>query len=158
MKTSQQPTNRILVRAHTDSEWDFCDFAIIDCGKEWADRTAKRLDAARTLYDDTDFFSCCYFDGGVSFCVSREEDLDELLPDGNVWTFVELEDGEQERFAVPESRLECYRQVLYKSDYGRYTALGKHTGEEFYTEDLPLGEITEAIPNRPSETTQTPKS
>ena len=33
MNISDKPTNRILVKAHTDNEWDSCDFAILSTPK-----------------------------------------------------------------------------------------------------------------------------
>jgi hypothetical protein len=34
---------------------------------------------------------------------------------------------------------------LYGHGCGRYQAYGKHSGETFFTRDLPLGEIIEAM-------------
>jgi hypothetical protein len=140
MKISEQPTSHILVKAHCHSEWDNCNFAIINCGDGWAEDVAKRMDSTRHLDTDTDFFSAKYFDCGVSFYVSKEE-LDELLPAGKDWAFVELEEDEESDFTEPETMLDCYEMVLFKEGKGRYQAIGEYTGEEFHTEDLPLREI-----------------
>ncbi len=143
MKISQQPTDHILVKAGTDSEWDSCDFAIISCGKDWAERMGKRVDAVRHFPDDGSFFSSRWFDGSASFYVAQEQDMNGMLPKG--WAFVELEEGEEEEFNTPESRLDFHTLVLWKDGSGRYAADGKHTCEEFYTEDLPLATIIESM-------------
>ncbi len=145
MKISEQPTTHILVRAGTDSEWDKCDFAIIDCGKEWTERISKRIAAVGHIPDDGSFFSARWRDSSVSFYVSQEQETTELPPQG--WAFVELEEDEEESFNAPENSLTLYALVLYKNGGGQYTAHSKHSGEEFYTEDLPFATIIESIIN-----------
>lgn len=41
MKTSLQPTEYLLIKAMTDSEWDDCGFAIIRISEEWKSRKRK---------------------------------------------------------------------------------------------------------------------
>jgi hypothetical protein len=42
------------------------------------------------------------------------------------------------------SRLDCYRLVIFKNGTAYYQAYGKHTGEEFYTEESDLNIICAA--------------
>lgn len=142
MKISQQPTDHILVRAHTDSAWDCCNYAIVACGGDWAEWLKKRIAAARPLNDIDDFFSSKYFDYSASF-YSLDEEVE--IPDDKNWAFIELGEGEKDELPEPESRLDCRMLTLYKDGSGRYSACGKHSDEEFWTEDLPLVEITDAI-------------
>jgi hypothetical protein len=148
MKISQQPTGHILVKANTNSEWDDCDFAIIDCGGDWAEKMKKRLTDVRGYKDDLDFLSSRYYDTAASFYVSDEDESDDILPEGRNWAFVDLEEGEENNFKEPENRLSGYSLVLFKSCWGIYKVNGKHTGEEFFTEELPLEEILESISNQ----------
>jgi hypothetical protein len=141
MKISEQPTSHILVRAHCDSEWDCCDFAIIDCGKGWAEEIAQRLDTARHLHENPGFFSTRYLDCSASFYSSTDDETDDELPKDKDWAFVELEEGEEETFDEPESYLDMYTLTLYQDGSGRYMASGKYTNEDFYTENLPFAEI-----------------
>lgn len=55
MKLSSTPTEYILVRANSQSEWDCCDFAIITCDNYWKEAIKKRLEAAKT-FDAPDSF------------------------------------------------------------------------------------------------------
>lgn len=144
MRISEKPTKHILVKAYIDSEWDCCDYAIITCGDGWAERIKRRLEACRPLCDDERYFSSKYFDGSASFYVSSDEET-ELLPADRDWAYVELEEGEPAKFSVPENRQECHTVVLYKDGGGRYQAFGKHTGEVFYTADLPFDEIVASL-------------
>lgn len=144
MKISQQPTNHILVKAYCQSEWDNCDFAIIACYGGWKERMQKRIDVARLFDNDDDLFSFRYSDYNAGFYVSKDgqpEDLLSEIENGAGWVFVELEQGEEDEFQTPESRLDCHMLNLYIDGTGAYTAYGKHTGEEYYTESLPFAEI-----------------
>lgn len=146
MKISQQPTNHILARAYTNSDADSCDFAIITCRENWAEDIRKRLDATLSNNDIDEFYSSRYRDGSADFYVSNESTAD-VLPDGQDWAFVELDEGEQDQFEEPEGRLDCYYMALEKNGLGFYTASGKYSGDEFYTTDLPLKDIIERMLN-----------
>ena len=43
MKRSDQPTEYIFIKAYTNSEWDYCDFAIIRITEQWRTVMRKRL-------------------------------------------------------------------------------------------------------------------
>ncbi len=147
MKLSEQPTNQIIVRADCNSEWDNCDFAVITLREGWAEEIGKRLEIARALHENPNFFSTRYFDSSASFYRINYEETGDVLPGNKDWSFVELDDGEEDRFLEPESALELYTLTLYKDGCGRYKASGSHTGENFYTEKLPLSEIIESVGN-----------
>lgn len=149
MKISQQPTNTILVRAHCQSEWDNCDYALISCGEVWREDMQKRLEAANQFNDyDNSLIAFKYSDYSAGFYVSSEEDIVKLLsetgPDSE-WAFVELEEKEEDSLTTPENRLDCHMLNLYKDGAGAYIAYGKHTGEEFYTESIPFVKILECM-------------
>jgi len=147
MNISDKPTNRILARAHTDSEWDSCDFAIITLSEDWRKMQFERLEAITPFANDLSFFSLHFFDGAADFYQHGDDglpDIDELLGD-NEWAFVELTQEEQDNLTPPGSALDCYEMVLYKDGDAKYTAYGKHTDEEFWTTELPLRKILEQL-------------
>lgn len=144
MKISQEPTGHILVRAGTTSNSDRCDFALIPCGDGWGKDIVNRLVAAESFESPGGFISFRYRDNTPDFYVSRNAEAD-LLPEGTDWAFVTLEDGEEESFTVPESRLETASLILYCGETGCYQTYGKHNGESFYTADLPLADILEKL-------------
>lgn len=145
MKISDKPTNHILVKASTNSEWDNCDFAIITCNDAWVKCINKRLDAAQVVENVEDFQSLRFFDYSVGFYVSEEENEVFSEVEEKRWVFVELEEGEEDTFTTPESRLDCHTLSLFQNGIGQYMAYGKHTGEEFYTERIPMQEIAAFI-------------
>lgn len=147
MQLSDKPTDHILVKARTDSEWDSCDFAIISISEGWRKTQLERLEAIKPFANDRSFLSLHFFDGAADFYQSGSDglpDIGELLGD-NEWAFVELPQKEQNDLTPPESSLDCYKMVLYKNGDAKYTAYGKHTDEEFWTADLPLRKILDKL-------------
>lgn len=67
-------------------------------------------------------------------------DVEELLGDKD-WSFVELNDDEQDKFTSPENSLDFYKIVIYRDGNARYEAFGKHTSEEFWTNEFPLPQL-----------------
>lgn len=143
MKISEKPTEHILLKAGTASEWDCCDFAIIDCSG-WKERTGKWLDAAQRFEAPNELISLRFYDNCADFYVSKEDEA-EILPAGQEWAFVQMEEGEEESFDRPETRLEAASLVLYRDGSGLYKAYGKYTNEEFYTQMIPLSKILEQM-------------
>lgn len=144
MKISDKLTGYVLLRAGTNSEWDNCGFAIIQFSKQWKKEQEKRLKVVKPFVGDSYFQSLNYYDTAVDFFRADEDDhpdIENLLADKQ-WAFVELKEDEQNTFAVPENRLNCYRLVVFKTGTAMYTAYGKYTGEEFWTEEFSLTQLT----------------
>lgn len=146
MKISDKPTGYILIKAHTDSEWDYCDFALIYLSEKWKKLQAERLEAVKPFADNDSFSSINFYDSSVNFFQAGDDedsDMEELLGDKD-WTFVEPDDDEEtDRLTSPENRLECYKLVIYRDGNARYEAIGKYTNEEFWTSEFPLQQLTE---------------
>ena len=143
MKLSNKPTAFLLVKAYTNSEWDSCDFAIVQLSEEWKKEQAKRIAAVKPFVNDYNFQSLNYYDTAVDFYRTGEDDqpdLEKLLAEKE-WAFVELDENEQDNFTIPENPLDCYRLMVYKNGYAIYKAYGKHSGEEFWTEDFSLTQL-----------------
>lgn len=147
MKVSDKPTGHILVRAHSNSEWDSCEFAIVTISEKWKEEQLKRLEFIKPFAEDYVFQSLNFYDYSVDFYQTGEDglpDLDELLA-GKDWTFIELNEEEPDNLTPPESSLDCYRLAIYRDGDAQYKAYGKYTGEEFWTENLPLKQLTSII-------------
>ena len=145
MKLSDKATINILVKANTNSEWDNCEFAIIHLSEQWKKEQAQRLEYVKPLQGNYNFCSMNFYDTAVDFYRTGEKDQPDIenLLAGKEWVFVELENGEQETFTIPENRLDCYRLVLRANGTAYYTAYGKHTSEEFWTEEFSLHQLTQ---------------
>lgn len=142
MKISDKPTADILIKADTNSEWDCCEFAFIHLSEEWRERQAKRLEAVKPFKDDFNFQSIKFYDSSIQFFQPGDEepDMEELLA-GKDWVFVELDDDELDGLTSPETSLDFYKIVIYRDGNARYEAFGKHTTEDFYTNEFPLQQL-----------------
>lgn len=148
MKISENPTNHILVKASTNSEWDNCDFAIITCDDKWLTCMQERFEAVNKVQGVGDFWALKFFDYSPDFFQSSDDDACEVLSkmgDNKMWAFVELEEGEEDNLSRPENALDGYIMNLFHDFTCRYTALGKHTGEKFFTKRIPIEEIAAFI-------------
>lgn len=142
MRISERPTDHILVKAHTESEWDCCNFALVTLSDTWKHRQATRYKAIETYKGDYSFCSLNFYDGAADFYQSGVENEDVTVWLGNRgWAFMEIEASEEERLIPSESILDGYRIVIYHNGNIRYEAYGKHTNEMFWTDELPLEEL-----------------
>lgn len=143
MQISETPTDYILVKARTDSEWDSCDFAIVNLSNAWRQNQLKRLDTVEPFVDDYTFQSLNFYDCAVDFY----QESDASLPDVNEflanrsWAFVDVSEEEQDTLTQPENALDGYTISIKSNGEAKYKAYGKHTGEEFWTEEFPLSDI-----------------
>ena len=143
MKTTSTITDYVLIKADTDSDWDYCHFALIHCTKEWGKTMQQRLKTVQSVEAEIGFVSLNYYDTSVDFYRTddnEQPDIRTLLGEKD-WSFVELDENEQETLLAPESRLDTYRLSLYRYGTAIYTAHGKHSGDEFYTSEFPIQNI-----------------
>ena len=145
MKLSDKPTEYILLKAGNNSEWDLCEFAIIHVSEEWKKTQKKRLKVVKLVENDDDLKWLNYADTNVEFFKFSKE----LYPEVEDWLsersriFIELETDDLKRLLQPENRLNCYQMQVYKKGNAIYNAFGKHTSEEFWTEEFSLWELTQ---------------
>ena len=143
MKTTSNITDYVLVKADTNSDWDNCHFAIIHCTAEWREQMQQRLKSLQSVESGYGFVSLNYYDTSVDFYRADEKgqvEIDQILGEKD-WIFVEFDEDEQETFLVPENRLDTYRLSLYRYGTAIYTAHGEHSGDEFYTSEIPIKDI-----------------
>lgn len=147
MQLSDKPTNYILVKATTESEWDSCDFAILSLSDNWRKTQLERLEAIQPFANDLSFLSMQFFDGTADFYRFGSDgfpDINELLK-GKEWAFVESTQEEQRALTPPKSYLTRYKMVLYSNGIAYYIAYDKYTDEEFLTSELRIREILEKL-------------
>lgn len=145
MKKSLEATEYLLIKTKTNSEWDNGDFAIIHITDDWKQTQKKRLEAVKPLENDYDLKWLNYADTNIEFFKFSEEHYPEV----EVWLsersriFIELEKDDLKRLLQPENSLNCYQMQVYKNGNTIYNAFGKHTIEEFWTEEFSLWELTQ---------------
>ena len=145
MKTSTKPTEYLLIKAMTNSEWDDCNFAIININNDWKQSQKKRLEVVKVVENDYDLKWLNYADTNVEFFKFSEEDypeIEELLSEKSQ-IFIELETNDLKKLLQPENSLNCYQMQVFKNGNAIYNAFGKHTSEEFWTEEFSLYQLTQ---------------
>ena len=73
MKISQNPTEYLLIKGMTNSEWDDCGFAILHITDEWKKTQKKRLKVVKLVENDDDLKWLNYADTNVEFFKFSEE-------------------------------------------------------------------------------------
>jgi hypothetical protein len=154
MKRSTTPTSHIFILADTASEWDNCDFAILELTEEWRSKMRLRLNALERFDADDEFCGIRYWDSSLELYQNPEDEGNglpkDMLEDGEVWCYIILEDGEPDSFKVPESWLSASMLTIYAYGTAVYSASGKHTGEEFWTKGF---DVDQLIVSRPDNNT-----
>ncbi|WP_106916666.1 hypothetical protein [Chryseobacterium aurantiacum] len=143
MKRSDMPTEYLLVKAKTNSEWDACDFAIINITGEWKQTQKKRLEVIKIIETDEDIKSLNYFDTHVEFFRFSKvyyPVVEEWLSERNR-VFIELEKEDLKELKQPKNSLCHYQMQISKDGNAIYKAYGKPTEEEFRTVEFSLWEL-----------------
>lgn len=138
MKRSKTPTNYIAVKASTKSDWDQCDFAIVNLTPEWLAAMQSRLENVKHFRGDVTFYSVVYWDAPDGYYVATNEELRKLFKDGSSWEYVTLEEGELENMEEPESRLDTDMMFVNAAGQIYFMCYGKHTGEEYSTDCIDM--------------------
>ena len=139
MKATNNFTPYILIQSNTNSEWDTCRFALIHTDKEFTSALQQWQTHLQQIENEPFFSSIELYYGKVAFY--QENAQAEAILQDKVWAFVEL--TEEERCSLPftENYLTCYKLHLCKGGNAYFTAYGKHTDEEFWTEEFAIDEV-----------------
>ena len=135
MKRSKTVTNYVLIKAETNSEWDCCGFAIINLSDTWRNAMQRRLIKIELFQQDDSFSHHAYWDVSVNF-YQDGINVEGLLSNEENWVFVTVKKKELERLTTPENKLDAHQLILTKYGGAYFKAYGKHTGEEFWTENF----------------------
>lgn len=140
MKLSDKPTEYIIVKAYTNSEWDGVDAVVVHIGDEkWQKAQLKRMVAAEQFKGDYSFY-CIEFHGSPDkwvYDIPEECELDELE-----WSFLDITEEELEELSAPSNKLK-YGNIRAFHDGIQFVVYGEYTGEEFWCSEIPLKTILE---------------
>ena len=144
MKLSKERTGNIIVKAWTNSEWDSCNFAIIGISEDYLQALVLRSEAANKLSEMDRFVSMKFVDGHADYYILPEED-NEVLEDFRAgkedWSYISITQEEIDELSKPEQYVDCGVSVFDKYGCVRYSACGKHTGEDFYTSEIVISQL-----------------
>lgn len=150
MKRSDTPTGFVMIKAYNNSEWDFCDYAIIRLTGEWLATLRTRLDAAAAFAGDYTFYHLSYWDVPEGFYTNDEEEetgvrVTDILQEDEGWAFVETDEDELQSLKIPENSLATFELHLSATGSAHYTVYGKHTGEEFWTAGFDAADLLKVL-------------
>jgi len=150
MKIVFQPTEHLLIKAKTTSQWDSCDFAIVEVSKVWQSLIRSRLKMLEGFTNDESFFSLVYWDEPLGYFVHRPEEEDELRTflnndDELDCVFVSFEEDDRDKFMIPQNRLDAHQLLITGKGQIVYRAYGKYSGEEFFTQPIDAFKLLEVL-------------
>jgi len=126
----------IVIKAFTDSEYDYCDYALIKYSENFIEEIVKYLkNIPNESFIKASFRTpICDF-----YCFDNE-----IITEQNIIEkpyIIELSEEELNKLNVPESILELYRYHVYKEGSIYFSAYGKYTGEEFFTKEFNIQDV-----------------
>lgn len=133
----------IIVKAFTDSDWDTCDYALIKINGNTIGRIQEQQKAIGNMMKDSrgimnSFCKMCFYTSIVDFYCFDEEVITEDETNLEKPYIIDLSEEQLQKLIVPEARLELYKYELYSYNSLRFTAYGKYSGDEFYTDDFDM--------------------
>ncbi|GAA5089315.1 hypothetical protein GCM10023210_13980 [Chryseobacterium ginsengisoli] len=147
MKLSDTATDYIIINAKTNSEWDDCDFAIIQVNQNWKSLLQDRMNIMLSFEKDYSLFSMDYADNSAEFY----KDDNEIMPDSATfrdekqWSFLSISQTELDALSSPENSLTSHELIVKAGGYAVYRSYGKHTGEEFWTAEFSIDEVIQKM-------------
>lgn len=145
----------IIIKAFTDSDWDFCDYALIKLdGSNVIGEIQEQQKFLRNLREDSrkllnNFCKMCFYTHIVDFYCFDDEIITEEETNLEKPYIIDLSEEQLQKLSVPEARLELYRYELYSYNSLRFTAYGKYSGDEFYTDSFDIVSLIKEEANKP---------
>ena len=125
MKRAEHRTDYILIKAHTNSEWDNCEYAVIKIEEEWLSQLWQREKITQAFKEDFNFLTLTYCDSPEGYYNSTQTCYPTgLLMEGESYCFVVPEYEELENLPVPENQLDAHELVLDRYGNAQFRAYG----------------------------------
>jgi hypothetical protein len=130
----------LIVKAHTDSEWDSVSAALVELNDDSISKLRKIRNAVENFNTDgLSFNRASFFFYGAEFKISESGQYDEMETSCTV-----VEDLDMSDYSDPESPIDSCTIDADKDSF-RFTAYGKHTGEKFYSETVSFEDFDKLI-------------
>jgi hypothetical protein len=142
MKLSKEPTGMIIVKASVNSEWDSCDFILLRIDDMRYNHSLREcIEAAKQLEDLKGFYQISVWDSPFGWFKDdgENEELTNLLAQMETgWSYIDISEEEINNLSYPEQSIDGQQMRITADGYMCFNGLGKHTGEEFYSESFKL--------------------
>lgn len=145
----------IIVKAFTDSNWDYCDYALIRLdGSNTISEIQEQQKIIKNLREDSrkimnSFCKMCFYTNIVDFYCFDEEIITEEGTNLEKPYIIDLSEEQLQKLLEPEARLELYKYELYSYNSIRFTAYSKYSGDEFFTDNFDIVSLIKEETKKP---------
>ncbi|WP_256007498.1 hypothetical protein [Pedobacter deserti] len=140
MTRSEEPTDYLLIRAQSSSDFDPAQFAIVYLSEHYRQILRKRLMDATGLKDDVQLASINYWDDYAVFYTNSRKIGSFLLLVDEDWAFVNVADGDLKSLRKPHNIMLDGQLIVSKTGFAQYHANTKHDHETYWTEYFSIKE------------------
>lgn len=147
MKRSRKPTNRIMIKANTRSNFYTVEFAILHFSSEWVELTNKRLATIRKIKDICCLYNLSFWHSPLKFYMNPvgENFPQKILPKYEDWAFITLDPDEENTLPAVETSYGAHQFIITKNGIAHYEACGKDTADTFLTEEFNLYKLIDKL-------------
>nr|WP_068886615.1 hypothetical protein [Pedobacter panaciterrae] len=140
MKRSRKPTDQIIIKANIRSKIYTVEFAILRISPEWVGLTNQRLAAIKNFEAGFCVYNYSFWHSPLRFYKSPigQNFPVKILPKYEDWAFITLGLEEENTLSVIETCPGAHQLIITKDGIAHFRAHGRHSGEEFWTEEFNL--------------------
>jgi hypothetical protein len=147
MKLSQQPTEYIIVRADSASEWVFPNAAIIQSNPKLPGLGKRMVKLLKELEQEgLEVYKVAFWDNVTFLKIDEdeediEEDVIDFLEEDEGWSFVDITEEEITKYSLNkvdagQMTIDIFNDINWKG----YNS----GGDEYYTKDIDIEELEQA--------------
>lgn len=143
MKVSKKPTKWIAIKANTTSEWDSCDLVLLNITENYKEYLKKGLEAVELLnynHSDISLMSISLWSEPDGWYICDNDKINDILYKKG-WVYVNIKDDKNINLNKPEQVIDAVTLDISKFGTINFRGYGKHTSEEFFTNQIDLKEI-----------------
>jgi len=147
MKRSRKPTEDIIIKANIRSDFYTVEFAILKISQGWVELTNQRLAAIKNFEAGFSIHNHSFWHSPLKFYKSPlGQNLPvKILPKYEDWAFITLNAEEENTLPVIETGSGAHQFIITKDGISHFRAHGRHSGEEFWTEEFNLYKLMDKL-------------
>lgn len=146
MKLSKERTGYIIIPAVSNSEWDTCTHVLVTYNEQTLKRWQEYADALQGIVSNSKYpheIYCITIWEAFTFLNLDEEEYEEIYDEikESGFAYVDLKSGELDYIDMPEQAIDTMQLKIDTGAELCFLGYGKHTGEEFWSNKIPLNNL-----------------
>ena len=146
MKPSKKRTGHVIILANSNSEWDTCTHVLVTYNEETLKRWQDYANALQGIINNTKYpqeIHCLTIWGSCRFLKLDEEEYPEIYDEvkKSGFVYVHLKGYESFNLILVEQYVDVVELKIYREGNLSFSGYGKHTGEEFWSNKVPLDKL-----------------